>query len=118
MSSPTPKKRSAGSSPKTDSEAGSLGQSAIPLAIPPAFRRTLRSKPLDMQGAVLRCVQLLGSNSRHPSLNTHRVQGTKGVYEAYVDAGNRVTFHYERAEGGRHIVLRRHCNHDILKQNP
>jgi hypothetical protein len=118
MSSRTPKKRSAGSSPKTDIGPGSSTREPIPLAIPPSFKRTLRSKPMDMQGAVLRCIELLGSNTRHPSLNTHPVQGTKGVYEAYVDAGNRVTFHYERAEGERSIVLRRHCNHDIIRQNP
>jgi len=71
-----------------------------------------------MQGAVLRCVELLGSNTRHPSLKTHRVQGTKGVFEAYVDDANRVTFHYERGAEGRQIVLRHHCNHDIIKQSP
>jgi hypothetical protein len=71
-----------------------------------------------MQGAILRCVQLLGANTRNPGLRTHRVQGAKGVYEAYVDDANRVTFHYERNGGRRQIVLRRHCNHDITKQNP
>jgi hypothetical protein len=40
------------------------------------------------------------------------MQGYKGVYEAYVDKGNRVTFHYDDA--GR-IVMRNHCNHDILR---
>jgi hypothetical protein len=40
------------------------------------------------------------------------VQGTKVVWEAYVDQSNRVTFHYEH---GR-IVMRNHCNHDIIKE--
>ena len=39
--------------------------------------------------------------------------GHEGVFEAYVDKKNRVTFHY--AEG--RIVMRKHCNHNILK-NP
>jgi hypothetical protein len=39
--------------------------------------------------------------------------GSAGVFEAYVDKKNRVTFHYEQGA----IVLRKHCNHDILK-NP
>lgn len=41
------------------------------------------------------------------------MRGRDGVFEAYVDQKNRVTFHYEA--GG--IVMRKHCNHDILK-NP
>jgi hypothetical protein len=65
-----------------------------------------------MQAAVAQCVAKLLDNPHHPGLHTHRVQGSAGVWEAYVDDGNRVTFHYEE---GR-IVLRRHCNHDILKR--
>jgi len=59
-------------------------------------------------------MQRLEENPRHPSLQTHPVRGTRGVFEAYIDDGNRITFHY----GKGHIVLRTHCNHDILKRNP
>lgn len=38
----------------------------------------------------------------------------EGVWEAYVDRGNRVTFEYA-VDGS--IVLRNHCNHDILKRS-
>lgn len=55
----------------------------------------------------------LGENTRHPGLQTHPIRGKPGVFEAYVDRSNRLTFHYE--EGC--IVLREHCSHDILK-NP
>jgi hypothetical protein len=48
-------------------------------------------------------------------LQTHELQSCKGVFEAYVDKANRITFHYERREGQRYIVLRKHCNHDILR---
>jgi hypothetical protein len=40
------------------------------------------------------------------------MQVQKGVFESYVDCKNRVTFHYAK---GR-IVVRKHCNHDILKR--
>jgi len=88
----------------------------VPLVIPPAFSRTLADKPLPLQDAVDECVERLGENPRHQSLQTHPVRGNKGVFEAYVDKANRITFHYERREGRRHIVLRRHCNHDILRK--
>jgi hypothetical protein len=57
---------------------------------------------------------LLGDDPRHPGLHTHRVQGAPGVWEAYVDNANRVTFHYD--EGA--IVMRSNCNHDIVRQSP
>ena len=40
------------------------------------------------------------------------MQGHRGVWEAYVDRANRVTFHYD----GETIVLRKNCNHDILRR--
>ena len=72
-----------------------------PVEVPDSFKRELDKKE-----------PRLAENTRHPGLRTHPMQGHKGVFEAYVDRKNRVTFHY--AEG--RIVLRRHCNHDILKR--
>lgn len=45
---------------------------------------------------------------------THHVRGTKNpkVFEAYVDMKNRVSWHWD--DGA--IVLRNHCNHDIIKR--
>ena len=74
----------------------------------------MKKKTPQLQAAIFECVQRLGENPRHPSLQTHPVHGTKGVFEAYVDMANRVTFEY----GVDCIVLRNHCNHDILKENP
>ncbi|MGH8933019.1 MAG: hypothetical protein ACRDZO_20940 [Egibacteraceae bacterium] len=85
------------------------------LEIPDHFRKVLHSKPAALQAAVLKCVARLGDNPRHPGLRTHRLQGAKGVWEAYVDKANRVTFHY--GVDGR-IVLRNNCNHDILTRSP
>lgn len=78
------------------------------------FKKRLKRKPAAMQWAILECIARLSENPRHPSLNAHRLQGRPGVWEAYVDAGNRLTFHYE----GETIVLRNHCNHDMLTRNP
>jgi hypothetical protein len=65
-----------------------------------------------LQAAILECVHRLGENTRHPGLQTHPVRGHRGVFEAYVDRANRVTFHYD----GATVVMRRHCNHDILRR--
>jgi len=88
----------------------------IPLEIPPRFKRQLGKKTPELQDAILQCVEKLGENSRRPSLRTHELQSCKGVFEAYVDKANRITFHYERRQGQRHIVLRKHCDHDILRK--
>ena len=82
--------------------------------IPPAFKRVVKKKDARLRAAIARCVALIADDPRHPGLHTHRVQGAPGVWEAYVDAANRVTFHYE----GSKIVMRNNCNHDILSRSP
>ena len=86
---------------------------ALKVEVPLSFKRRLQDKTPELQRAVLECVDRLSQNSRHQSLRTHRVQGQKGVFEAYVDKANRVTFCY----GDDRIVLLRHCNHMILRQS-
>jgi hypothetical protein len=85
------------------------------IVAPPQFRRIAKKKPPQLQAAIARCVSLLADNPRHPGLEAHLMQGVPGVWEAYVDRSNRVTFHYDDA---RRIVLRNNCNHDILKRRP
>ena len=80
--------------------------------VPLSFKRTAKKKPAQLRAAIARCVELLADDPRHPGLRTHRVQGTPGVWEAYIDQANRVTFHYD----GDKIVLRKNCNHDILRR--
>lgn len=84
----------------------------IPVRVPDSFKKALQKKPAALAGAITECVVRLGENTRHPSLQTHPVRGRPGVFEAYVDRANRVTFEY----GDNEIVLRKHCNHDILKR--
>jgi hypothetical protein len=61
----------------------------------------------------MKCVFQLADDRHYPGLNAHPMRGHHGVYEAYVDSGNRVTFEY--SEDGE-IVMRKHCNHDILRR--
>lgn len=76
------------------------------------FKKRLEKKPKALQAAIFKTITRLAENPRHPSLQTHPVQGVPGVFEAYVDMANRLTFEY----GDGCIVLRNHCNHDILKR--
>ncbi len=80
--------------------------------IPDAFSRAARKKERRLQLAIAKCVELLADNPHHPGLEAHRMQGHPGVWEAYVDRANRVTFHYD----GPTIVLRKNCNHEILRR--
>ncbi len=84
----------------------------IPVEVPRSFKRELTKKPPALAGAITECVVRLGENTLHPSLQTHPVRGNPGVFEAYVDKANRITFHYSDGK----IVLRKHCNHSILRR--
>jgi hypothetical protein len=83
--------------------------------IPKSFRRRLRKKSHEMQGAIARCIETLLSDPQNNGLAVHPVEGSPGVWEAKVDKGNRITFEYG---SDRRIILRNHCNHDILRRNP
>lgn len=84
------------------------------VVVPRAFQRRVAKKPRAEVAAVTETVARLMQNTRHPSLQTHKVKGHPGVFEAYVTKANRVTFHYE---GGK-IVLRNNCNHDRVLRTP
>jgi hypothetical protein len=81
------------------------------IVIEPKFKKRLAKKTPQQRGAILECISRLGEDHRHPGLHSHSVQGVRGVFEAYVDDANRVTFHWEDGS----IVMRNHCNHDVLK---
>lgn len=78
----------------------------------PNFKKVLQKKEQVMRDAVVECVRRLSENPKHPGLSTHKMRGVSNVYEAYVDKGNRVTFHYD----GDVMVFRNNCNHDILRK--
>lgn len=83
-----------------------------PVELTTHFRRAYKKKPQEMQEVIRAAVTQLRMDWRHPGLRTHRVQGSPGVFDARLDRGNRLTFHWE----GDTIVLRNHCNHEILRQ--
>jgi hypothetical protein len=85
-----------------------------PVKLEDTFEERLLKKTHAVQGSILECIKRLTDNPRHPGLHTHRVQGSPGVFEAYVDDANRVTFHYENGT----IVLRNHCNHSVVSRSP
>lgn len=82
------------------------------IATPTSFKKKLRKKPHDMQGAIARTVRRLGDDPWHPSLRTSRLRAAgNDVWYARIDGGNRLTFDWV----GDLISLRVHCNHDILR---
>jgi hypothetical protein len=85
------------------------------LDIPQSFKRNLRKKTKQQQARILECLHKLGVNPRHPGLHTSKVRGVTGVFEAYVDGANRVT--WEWTDDGA-VRLRVHCNHDITSRGP
>jgi mRNA-degrading endonuclease YafQ of YafQ-DinJ toxin-antitoxin module len=56
------------------------------------------------RGRFLRALRLLDENERHPSLRVHQLQGDQsGVWSA--SASDELRMSFERAEGGRKIML-------------
>ncbi|PCC32575.1 hypothetical protein CIK74_14665 [Glutamicibacter sp. BW77] len=85
--------------------------------IPDSFKKTAKKKPKQMQERIAECITLLVENPRNPRLNSHKMKGTSGIWECYVDRdGNRVTFEYSADR--KTIILRNNCNHDMLYRNP
>ncbi len=88
------------------------------LEIPKSFKKRLNKKGKRapaLMAAILECVARLGRDPLHPGLRSKGVKGRRGVFESYVDDANRVTWHW--GEEGR-LVLRNHCNHDIVGRSP
>ena len=69
-----------------------------------------------MRESIDRTITLLCQDPHYPGLETHKVRGTKGVYESYIDDANRLTWQW--GEANSTIVLRTNCNHDIIKRSP
>lgn len=77
------------------------------------FHRYYSRLPTGIQDQVDQKLQLLLSNSRHPSLQVKKMGGTKGIWELRVTQGYRVTFQIE----GDLYILRKVGTHAILR-NP
>lgn len=81
-----------------------------PIRASKRFKKAREKKTSAQRADVDDTIRTLSANPRHNSLHTHKVQGARGVWESYIDAGNRVTWHWD----GPVIVLRMNCRHDIL----
>ena len=79
-----------------------------------SFRHGYRQLPPAIQHKVDKQLRLLAENIRHPSLQTKKIQGSPGLWEARVDLHYRMTF--ERS--GETVVLRVVGHHDEALRNP
>jgi len=74
------------------------------------FARKYKKKSPEKQEKVEKTLRLLETDPHYPGLHTHKVQGTYGIFECYVDDTLRVTFQY----GDNCILLRNSCEHDAV----
>jgi plasmid maintenance system killer protein len=85
------------------------------IAVDPAFKRRLKKKPPVLRAAIEECAARLADDPHHPGLRTKRLQtGDGAVFSARIDQANRLTFHWDDDV----IVLRNHCNHDLVLKRP
>jgi mRNA-degrading endonuclease RelE of RelBE toxin-antitoxin system len=77
------------------------------------FVRDYRKLPQVMQEAVDKQLELLLSNSTHPSLNVKKMNDPRNIWEGRVTYSYRFTFHME----GDTYILRSVGTHHTLK-NP
>ena len=78
------------------------------------FVKQYERLPKTIQRKVDKALRLLDADFRHPGLQSHPVEGLKGIFEAYVDTKYRLTF--ERH--GDVFVMRNVDNHDECLSNP
>jgi mRNA interferase RelE/StbE len=78
------------------------------------FSKQYDKKTPDEKERVEKAIELLADNPYHPGLHSHKVQGTYGIFECYIDNSHRITYEY----GKDCIVLRNNCNHDITDKSP
>lgn len=79
------------------------------------FKKAFKKLPPELQVKVIKALQLLSENPRHPSLQTKPIQGIRGIYEARVDQSCRMT--YQRLPDNV-LLLRVVGKHDETLKNP
>ncbi|MDD2717415.1 MAG: type II toxin-antitoxin system mRNA interferase toxin, RelE/StbE family [Candidatus Wallbacteria bacterium] len=78
------------------------------------FRKLFRNLPDNIQKKAEKQIKVLSQNIKHPSLQTKKIKGTDGIWEARVDDSYRMTF--EIIEDS--IYLRVIGSHDESLKNP
>ena len=76
------------------------------------FVRDYRRLPEDLQKAVDKQLELLLTNSKHPSLGVKKMNDPRDIWEGRVTAAYRFTFQIEDDI----YILRKVGTHDILKR--
>jgi mRNA-degrading endonuclease YafQ of YafQ-DinJ toxin-antitoxin module len=76
------------------------------------FRKDYRRLPKEVQGKADKQLRFLMENPKHPSLKIHRIEGTHGFWEFYVDRFYRGIYTQE----GDVLVLRYIGPHDIIEK--
>ena len=79
------------------------------------FKRRLKRKDPASRRAIMECIAKLELNPHHPGLHAHPIQRTRGIFEAYVNASDRVSWQYGKPG---EIILRAHCRHDAVLSRP
>jgi addiction module RelE/StbE family toxin len=77
-----------------------------------SFEKDYNSLPALIQKQANKKLELLLSNLRHPSLQTKKMEGTRGVWEARISKSYRMTFNLIEDC----IILRRIGTHNILRR--
>lgn len=86
----------------------------------PVFEKKAEALPKDIRKKLVKSLRMLASDTRHNSLQTHKVEGAGGyfggdVFVGYVDMKYRLTWEYK----GPHLIyLRNVDNHDECLRNP
>jgi len=83
------------------------------LRILSTFKKDYKELPSEIKDKVDKQLEFLIRDPGHPSLNLHRIRGTKGLWEGYVDDQYRFTFEIERDID----ILRKVGTHNAIR-NP
>ena len=78
------------------------------------FQKYYHRLPQHIQRKIDKQIKILSSNLYHPSLQTKKIKGTEGIWEARVEIHYRMTFEII----GDTIFLRAAGNHDEVLKNP
>ena len=85
------------------------------IEVSPRFKKSYKKLPQEIQNKVKKTLRFLAENPKHPSLRTKPIQGTRGLFEARIDRGYRLT--YERLSGDI-LLIRVVGEHDKTLKNP
>ena len=76
------------------------------------FKKDFQRLPTEIRQRTEKALELLVSNSRHPSLQVKKMEGTRDIWELRVTDNYRITFQFIQ-EG---VLLRRVGTHNVLRQ--